>query len=233
MRSDRILILVILLSVLAAGCVSSEIKPGNPEEYELPGLDNTTIFYLNGSAIQVVDSVNNATEVKIPIGDSGEMNFKNPVVVDSSGNDITFNVSKETSFGRSYARFDFGSPFSGFIAFTQSDGQDFSRELTKNGSVRVVLPVDHTTGTRFLGITQPEPDNIITDDWGREVLIWENPYPEHEKISVKYYHKGAPAALLYFLVFLLIAALIIYSYYKLSMMALRKKREMMEKGVKE
>ncbi|KCZ71575.1 hypothetical protein ANME2D_02310 [Candidatus Methanoperedens nitroreducens] len=233
MRSGRILILVILLSVLAAGCVSSEIKTGSPEEYELPGLDNTTIFYLNRSVIQVVDSVTNATEVKIPVEDSGEMNFRSPVVVDSSGNDVIFNVSKETSFGRTYARFDFDVPFSGFIAFTQSDGQGFSRPLTKNGSVRIVLPVDYTTGTRLLGITSPEPDSIITDDWGREVLIWENPYPEHKEIKVNYYHKGAPAALLYFLVFLLIAALIIYSYYKFSMTALRKKREMMEKGVKE
>lgn len=112
MRSGRILILVILLSVLAAGCVSSEIKTGSPEEYELPGLDNTTIFYLNRSVIQVVDSVTNATEVKIPVEDSGEMNFRSPVVVDSSGNDVIFNVSKETSFGRTYARFDFDAPFS-------------------------------------------------------------------------------------------------------------------------
>lgn len=222
----------ILLLLLATGCISPEMQRGGVEQYELPGLNNTTIFYLNSSSIQVVDSVINSTSVILIAGESGEMSFEKPVAVDYSGKNITFNISKEVILGRSYVRFDFSSPFSGFVAFTQSDGQDFNRLLTKNVSVRVVLPVNYTTGSRFLGIAQPEPDNITVDASGRNVLIWEKPYPEHKSISVKYYQKTAPLMLAYLSIFLLISFFLIGAYYYLSLRALRKKRALMEEGIK-
>ncbi len=225
------LLLIAIVSVLAAGCIIPQVQTGNPAEYELPGINNTTIFYLTSSSVQVVENVINATSVSFILGEN-EMNFRKPVAVDYSGNNVTFNISKETIFGRSYVRFNFNSPFSGFVAFTQSDGQDFTRQLTKNGSVRVVLPVNFTTGSRFLGITEPQPDEITTDSLGREVLIWKNPYPEYERISVKYYHKSAQTALLYMFFFLFTVALALWGYYRLSMRALKRKREMMEKGMR-
>ncbi len=225
-------LIFILLIVLASGCIAPEFQTGSPQEYELPGLDNTTIFYLNGSSVQVVESVVNVTSVRVNIGESGGMDFRNPVAVDYSGNNVEFNISKESTFGKSHQRFDFNSQFSGFVAFTQSDGQDFNRMLTKNGSIRVVLPVNFTTGSRLLGIANPKPDNITTDSLGREVLIWEKPYPEHKKIEVKYYHKSAPTALYYFFIFLFIAGLTIFGYYYLSLRALKKKRTLMEKGIR-
>lgn len=213
----------ILLLVFASGCISPEIQKGSPYEYELPGLNNTTIFYLNGSSVQVIENVINTTSASIIIGESGGMSFRDPVAVDYSGNSTAFNVSKEIVFGRVYARFNFGSNFSGFVAFTQPGGQDFSYPLMKNGSIRIVLPVNFTTGSRFLGIAQPEPDNITTDASGREVLIWKNPYPGQKEIKVKYYQKSAPIALFYFFIFFLVAALVIFGYYKLSIRALKKK----------
>ena len=226
------LILVILFSVLAAGCISPEIQTGVPSEYELPGLNNTTFFYLNGSSIQVVESVINATTVDFSTGESGETNFRNPVAQDLSGKNVTFNVSSVAAFGRSYVRFEFSSPFSGFVAYTQSDGMDFTRLLTKNSSVRVVLPENFTTGSKFLGIAIPNPDNITVDQKGREVLIWKNPYPEPGRISVKYYPRSAPVMLTFVFIFLFIAALLISGYYYFGMRALRKKREAVEKGVR-
>ncbi len=226
------IILGILLLILAAGCISPEVQTGVPQQYELPGLNNTTIYYLNISFIQVVDSVTNATSVQFFLGDSGEMDFRNPVAVDYSGKNVTFNASRGAIFGKSYARFDFNSPFSGFVAYTQSDGQDFTRTLTENKSIRVVLPAGYTTGSRFLGIAQPEPDSIAFDSSGREVLIWKNPYPADKLISVKYYKTSALKALFYLFISLLIAAFIIFSYYKLSIRALKKKRDLIEKGVK-
>ncbi|MCZ7355664.1 MAG: DUF5803 family protein [Candidatus Methanoperedens sp.] len=225
-------LIMILLAVLFAGCVNPEFKAGTPGEYELPGLNNTTIFYANISSVQVVDNVINVTSVRFPIGETGEMTFENPVAVDYSGKNISFNVSKETILGRSYANFDFKYPFSGFVAFSQPDGQDFTRMLTKNGSVRIVLPVNYTTGSRFLGIAYPEPDNITRDASGREVLIWKNPYPEHTSISVKYYDKTAPAMLIYLFVLLILAATMAMGYNYLTLRSLKKKRERMEKGIK-
>ncbi|VVB93741.1 Uncharacterised protein [uncultured archaeon] len=227
MRSYFIIILLLILSI---GCISPQVQPGNPADYELPGIDNTTIYYLNGSSVQVVESVINETSFRIDPGENGEENFRDPVAQDYSGKNVTFNISKEVFFGRSYVHFDFESPFSGFVAYTQSDGQDFVRTVTKNGSIRVVLPVNFTTGSRFLGIAQPEPDNVTSDAYGRDVLIWDNPYPENGKILVNYYHKSASGFLVYFGEFLFIAALLIWGYYYFSTRALKKKRERLEKG---
>jgi hypothetical protein len=226
------LIYSLLLVVFFIGCIETELQAGSPGGYELPGLNNTTIFYLNGSTVQVVDNVVNETSVSFILEEPGDMNFRAPVAVDYSGKNVTFNTSREPIFGKTYVKFDFGTRFSGFIAYTQSDGQDFVRTLTKNGSVRVVLPVNFTTGSRFFGIASPKPDNITLDASGREVLIWEAPYPVHEKIEVKYYHRNAPEALLYFFAILFAGFVVVYSYYYLSLRALRKKRELMEKGIK-
>ncbi len=222
--------IVFLLLLFVSGCISSEVPSGTRGQYELPGIANTTIYYLNGSTVMVVDSVANETTVKYMLDDTGESNLKDPVAVNSSGNNVSFNVTSEPIFGRSYIRFDFTSEFSGFVAFTQSDGQDFVRMTVKNKSVRVVLPPDHTTGSRFLGIPSPEPDNITTDTLGREVLIWNDPYPF--QISVKYYQKSAPAMLAYFSIILIICVSVVSGYYYMTIRSLKKKRNQIEKYIK-
>lgn len=223
--------ILIFLSALAAGCIAPEIRTGNPAEYELPGLNNTTIFYLNVSSVQVIENVVNATSVDFIIDGNLEMNFRNPVAVDYSGNNVSFNVLEELILGKNYARFIFGSPFSGFVAFTQSIGQDFMYPLTKNGTIQVVLPVNYTVRS-FLGIAQPKPDNITQDASGREVLIWKNPYPEHNSILVKYSHKNAPTLVFYFLFSLFIFAILVLGYYYFILSGLKKKRTLIEKDIR-
>ncbi len=222
--------LIILLFFLAAGCISSEVPAGAPGQYELPGIENTTIYYLNASSVKVVDSVNNETTIKYMLDDATEMNFRDPVAVNYSGNNVSFNVTSEPIFGRSYIRFDFSSEFSGFVAFTQKDGQDFARTTRENRSVRVVLPFGHTTGSRFLGVANPEPDNVTTDALGREVLIWDNPYPY--QISVKYYQRSAPTLFFYFSVIIVICVVVISAYYYFTIRALKRKRGEIEKKFK-
>jgi hypothetical protein len=230
MELCKLWFLIILLFFLVAGCISSEVPAGAPGQYELPGIDNTTIYYLNASSVKVVDSVNNETTIKYMLDDSTEMNFRDPVAVNYSGNNVSFNVTSEPIFGRSYIRFDFSSEFSGFVGFTQKDGQDFARTTRENRSVRVVLPSGHTTGSRFLGVSNPEPDNVTTDALGREVLIWDNPYPY--QISVKYYQSGAPTLFFYFSVILVICVVVISGYYYFTIRALRKKRGGIENSLK-
>ncbi len=226
------LIFSILALVILEGCIATEPKAGSPGEYELPGINDTTIYYLNSSTVQVVENVVNETSVSFILEETGDMNFRDPVAVDYSGKNVTFTISREPIFGKTYVKLEFESSFSGFIAYTQPDGQDFSRMLTKNGSVKVILPLNFTTGSRFFGIAQPEPDNITIDASGRRVLTWNAPYPEHEKIEVKFYHKSAPMELYYFFIILVAGFIVVYGYHYLSMRALRKKRELMEKGIK-
>jgi hypothetical protein len=223
--------ILILLSALAAGCIAPEIMTGNPAEYELPGLNTTTIFYLNVSSVQIIDNVINETSADFIIGGNIEANFRNPVAVDYSGKNVSFNVSEELILGKNYARFIFSSPFSGFVAFTQSIGPDFMYPLTKNGTVMVVLPVNYTVRS-FLGIAEPKPDNITRDTSGREVLIWEKPYPEHNSIRVKYSYKDAQTLVFYFLFSLFIFAILVSGYYYFILSRLKKKRTLMEKDVR-
>ncbi len=205
---------------------------GNQSDYELPGLNNTTIYYLNSSSMQVVENVVNTTTADILTADSTRWNVKAPVAVDYAGNNVTFNVSKASHSGNTYARFDFKSNFSGFVAFTQSDGSQLRLPIMKNGSIRVVLPVNYTTGIILLGSPLPAPDNLTIDEKGREVLTWENPYPNYKLLSVKYYHESAPLAILFLFVLLAVCALLITGYYYFSVRALKKKLEVIEKDVR-
>jgi len=233
MNADkRRFILFTMILFLAAGCIAPKIQEGNPAEYELPGIDNTTVFYLNISEVQVVGNVINAKSAGFIIPDRAEMYFRNPVAVDYSGSSVAFNVSKVLIFGKNYARFEFGSHFSGFVAFTQTNGQDFSYPLMKNGSIQVVLPANYTSQSWFLGVVLPKPDNVTNDSKGREVLTWENPYPEHRSIRVKYSHKDAPTLLFYFFFSLFVFATLVLGYYYMSLKALRDKRALMERDVR-
>lgn len=226
------LILAIILLTFTAGCISSEIEEGNPQEYELPGLYNTTIFYLDTSSVQVVESVTNVTELKVSTGDTGDLTIYDTVAIDNSGNNVSFNVSKKVDFGKSYLLFEFESPLTGFVAYTHSGRQDFASPLTRNVTVMIVLPQDFTTGSRFLGIAHPEPYNVTIDASGREVLIWENPYPEHKNIGVKYYKESAPAILGYFFIFLFMIGMLLFGYYYRVVRKLKTKRNIMEKDVR-
>ncbi len=219
---------LLLLLVLAAGCIAPEINKGNPSQYELPGLINTTIIYLNISSVEIVDNVMNSTSDGFFI--TGDEMSLDPVAVDYSGKNVSFNVSTELVQGKDFANFSFNTTFSGYVAITQPGSQDFTYLQTKNDTVWAVLPVNYTVRS-FFGITEPNPDNVTFDRSGREVIIWNNTHPE-ETIRVKYEDKNAPWLLFYFLVLLFLFAAIILGYYYLSLSALKKKRVMMEKDVR-
>lgn len=221
----KLIIALVMFSVLAAGCISPDIKTGDPSQYELPGLENTTIFYLNLSSTQVTENVINQTSVDYRIEDSIQT-FRHPVAVDYQGNNASVNVTIKTIMGRNYAHFNFSTNFSGFVAYTTPGGQDFTYIPTGNGTIRVVLPKNFTAGTMFLGYIQPNPDNITRDSSGREVLVWDN--PAGQKIRVRYHHRDTPILLIYMFGFLLFCALIVWGYYYFSISALKKKRKMLE-----
>ena len=225
----RSALFILLLLVLFQGCISPQINTGDPSRYELPGLNDTTIFYLNVSSTQVIENVNDRMSFDYQIVDN-IATFKDPVAVDYSGNNASVNVSIITILGRNFAHFNFSSNFSGFIAYSGPGGQDFTYFAPINRTIRVVLPVNFTAGTMFLGYIQPKPDNITQDSSGREVLTWNN--ATREKIRVKYHHKDMTELLVYFVGFLLICAIIIWGYYKFSVSALQKRRKLLEKDIR-
>ncbi|MCZ7384674.1 MAG: DUF5803 family protein [Candidatus Methanoperedens sp.] len=226
------LILGILLLILVSGCVYPQIEAGNPAEYELPGLKNTTVFYLTDSSVQVVENVVNQTSVDFIINGNPDTNFRNPVAVDYSGKNVTFNASMGPVLGKSYIEMNFSSPFSGWVAYTQPGGGDFIYPITKNGTIRVVLPLNYTATSKFLGLIQPPPDNITQDASGREVIIWEKPNPEDGQITVKYQLKDSPTLLFYFFFVLFIFFIFIMGYYMWNINELKKKRILMEKDIR-
>ncbi len=221
----------ILVLILVSGCVYPQIEAGNPAEYELPGLNNTTVFYLADSSVQVVENVVNKTTVDFIINGNPDTNFRNPVAVDYSGKNVSFNASMGPVLGKNYIQMNFSSPFSGWVAYTQPGGGDFIYPITKNGTIRVVLPLNYTA-TSILGLIQPPPYNITQDAPGREVIIWENPNPEDGLITVKYQLKDAPTLLFYFLFSLFIFFIFVMGYYIWNINELKKKRILMEKDIR-
>ena len=222
----KFLPVLILLLVLLQGCISPTVKTGDPSRYELPGLVNTTIFYLNLSSVQVIHHVVDRKSVDYRIEDSIQT-FRYPVAVDYSGNNVSMNVSIISIMAKNYAHLNFTANFSGFVAFTMPGGQDFTYFPTDNSTIRVVLPENFTTATIFLGYIQPKPDNITKDSSGREILVWNN--AQNKKIKVRYHQNDTPVMLLYLFGSLLVCALIVWGYYHYSISALKKKRETLEK----
>jgi hypothetical protein len=225
----KFVLILILLLVFLQGCISPTVKTGDPSRYELPGLANTTIFYLNISSVQVIYNVVDRKSVDYRIEDSIQT-FRYPVAVDYSGNNVSMNVSIISIMAKNYAHFNFSSNFSGFVAFTMPGGQDFTYFPVDNGTIRIVLPKNFTAGTIFLGYVQPKPDNITQDSSGREVLIWNN--PQNNKIRVRYHQNDTPVMLMYLFGSLLICAVIVWGYYYYGIYALKKKREMLEKTLR-
>ena len=223
----KFVLILILLLVFLQGCISPAVKTGDPSRYELPGLANTTIFYLNLSSVQVIYNVVDRTSVDYRIEDSIQT-FRQPVAIDYSGKNVSMNVSIISIRAKNYAHLNFSANFSGFVAFTIPGGQDFTYIPIDNSTIRVVLPKNFTAGTIFLGYVQPEPDNISKDFSGREVLVWNN--TQNKKIRVRYHQNDTPVMLMYLFVSLLIAALIVWGYYHYSISAIKKKREMLEKN---
>ncbi|MCX9084612.1 MAG: DUF5803 family protein [Candidatus Methanoperedens sp.] len=220
--------ILILLIVIFQGCISPAVKTGDPLHYELPGLNNTTIFYLNVSTTQVIEHIDDQISFDYQIENIGA--FTDPVAVDYSGNNASVNISIVSILGRNFAHFNFSSNFSGFVAYSRPGGQDFSYVPPMNRTTRVVLPENFTAGTMFLGYIQPEPDNISQDTSGREVLIWNN--ASLEKIRVKYHHKDMTELLAYFIGLLLLSTMLVWIYYKYSISAIQKKRKILEKDIR-
>lgn len=231
----------VLIAISIAGCLapSNSSKP----EYEFWGLGtNSTTFYLD-TDVKTVHAINSTSTFEVEIsGFSGgfqdSYGIENTVAIGYYGayqgslTNLTYNVTKDVRRGKKYLRFSFEQQVTGFLAYTEaSQQQEFTRTLSKEGKVRIVLPENYTTGNLFLGIARPPPDSIQVNK-SREVLIWDSPYPIYKSISVKYYPKWAPNALGFFALFLSLCALAFGAYYYYGIETLKKRRKEIERDVR-
>lgn len=230
----------VLIAISIAGCLAP-LNSSKPE-YEFWGLGtNSTTFYLD-TDIKTIHAINNTSTFEVEISDfSGfqdSYGIENIMAVGYYGAyqgsliNLTYNASKEIRRGKKYLRFSFEQQVTGFLVYTEaSQQQEFTRTLSREGEVRIVLPENYTTGNLFLGIARPPPDSIQVNK-SRDVLMWDSPYPTYKSISVKYYPEWAPLALGFFALFLSLCALAFGAYYYYGIETLKKRRKEIERDVR-
>lgn len=168
--------------------------------------------------------------------------------------DINYTVSVDVVRGQKHVFITFEQPVTGFVAYTMAlpMGQDFIYITTPPSVVRFVLPNGYTTGNPLIGKVKPSPDEVYTDEYGRENLVWHNEvttsgflsmlgsYSEEDEdeiepipklISIKFYTESAPRDLSIAAVILGIITLVIYLRYRAQRLILRRIRENIENQV--
>lgn len=250
-----IVVTLILLMALASGCVETVPHAtnltGDPGSYEFSWLSNFTTFYVNLTSIKVVHTVVNATYFNISLeSQGGPSEISDVVVVDYYKDPLSFdrarrfantrithdtsivnvsNAAFETKIDARMLYINISSPVTGFIAYSEkAEPRIFALILDNEESVRVVLPAGYTTGNKFLGAANPPPDYVAEDSEGREVLIWNSPYPDIRIITVDYYPDWVPKAFTYTAIAFVALALVVLGYFYLSIRRLRKRREEIE-----
>lgn len=234
-----------------------DIPEGQPDSYEINLSQNnftnsTTFFLYSNKTVRVVATVVNTSsleiikpeEVSFGLKSEKGPGIKDFVVVGSYASDnqsnrstvldISYRSTYSKSSNRKKLNIEFAEPVTGFIAYsyTQEYGQ-FYHFLSRNETVTIFLPRDHRTGNIILGSPRPAgPDERFIDNNGRVGLIWNNPYPEHKWISVKYYKTSLPVILSIVGAILVIAFLISALYFHNKIIKLRQKREAMEEDMR-
>ncbi|HIH44789.1 MAG TPA: hypothetical protein HA257_06900, partial [Candidatus Methanoperedenaceae archaeon] len=219
-----IAVTLILLLALASGCIETVPQAtnltGDPGSYELAWLSNYTTFYVNLTLIKVVHTAVNTTHLNVSLeSQTGPIEIYDVVVVDYYKDPISFdrarrfadirithdpsitnvsNAAFETKIDARMLYINISSPVTGFIAYSESaQPRTFAQMIESEESVRVVLPAGYTTGNKLLGAANPPPDYVAEDSEGREVLIWNSPYPDTRFITVDYYPDWIPGAFMY------------------------------------
>lgn len=255
-----ILTALVLMVLTGSGCLEKDapktvdIEMGYTSSYEFDlsgnNFTNSTNFYLYANkTIQAVSTVVNVSGLDIVVpediakvkADKGP-GIKELVVVAGTPSHIDkspigpldtvpFNSTFSKSRGKKIIHIEFTRPLTGYVAYTYEwEYGQFYHILSRNETVNVFLPDGHDTGNFILGSPRPQPDSILQDDRGRTWLVWDNPYPEHRFILVKYYRSSLPGVMSILGLVLIGGGLILFLYFKNQIRKLRQKREFFESG---
>lgn len=251
-RKFLYLICIIILLSFGFGCLGNS----SPEQYDFPSgelgtyeintstvnvTNSTTFFIFSNKTVRAVSTFVNSSSLKIIIPKDASAEFgssKGPVIKDLVVMGNFTNISYSSSVSKSgkgrIVILEFEEPASGFAAYS------FSREygyfhhiLSRNETITVVLPAGHNTSNIILGSPKPtKPDDKFIDSKNRLWLIWFDPYPDQNFISVKYYKEYLPRILSIVGYVLLIGIIISALYYNRKIRKLQKEREDMEQDVR-
>lgn len=207
---------------------------------------NTTTYYLleDKTTVQVVNLKINCSKLEIyPPESLGGNSAENPiedfVLLAGPANtttadaqtfeklshrnetsDINYTLTQEISQNMRVLNLEFEEPVTGFIAYTlvTSGTQNFVFMKPDSEFIRVVLPSGYVTGNRIFGIARPTPDNVSSDEKGRQNLLWISSKlgERDEAIQVKYYSQSAPLLFLGAIIALLIGVGLVLFYYSRS-----------------
>lgn len=216
--------------------------------------NSTTFFIFSNKTVRAVSTFVNSSSLKIIIPKDASAEFgssKGPVIKDlvvmgnisiNSSNNFELNNFTNISYSSSVSKsskgriviLEFEEPATGFAAYSFSREYGyFSHILSRNETITVVLPAGHNTSNIILGSPKPtKPDDKFIDSKNRMWLVWFDPYPDQNVISVKYYKEYLPRILSIVGYVLLIGIIISVFYYYTKIRKLQKERENMEQDVR-
>jgi Family of unknown function (DUF5803) len=184
---------------------------------------NGTTYWLGLSQVEVVQPIN-ASKFELILASEAD----NISLIDSTGQALEINSSYSFWRGDHIYNLDFGQQVSGNLTYIlPHKGQQFILNLKQKNPVRIVLPPGYDTGERLLGIANPYPDELGTEE-GRITLTWLNT-SKYQMIEVNYYEENAPFAVKIIFAILGILAFGLLIEYNLSMKRLRGIRDKKEK----
>ena len=233
---------------------SGELGTYEINTYTINITNSTTFFLFSNKTVRAVSTFVNSSSLKIIMPKDASAEFgssKGPVIKDlvvmgnisinhsnnfelNNFNNISYSSSVSKSGTRKIVILEFEEPASGFAAysFSREYGQ-FYHILSRNETITVVLPAGHNTSNIILGSPKPtKPDDKFIDSKNRLWLVWFDPYPDQNFISVKYYKDYLPRILSIVGTVLLIGIIISALYYNRKIRKLQKKREDMEQDVR-
>ncbi|MBE0524182.1 MAG: hypothetical protein IBX40_07610 [Methanosarcinales archaeon] len=216
--------------------------------------NSTTFFLFSNKTVRAVSTFVNSSSLKINIPKDASAEFgsgKDPVIKDlvvmgnisiNNSNNFEDNNFTRIPYSSSFLKsgnsriviLEFEELSTGFAAYS------FSREygyffhiLSRNETITVVLPAGHNTSNIILGSPKPiKPDEKFKDSKNRMWLVWFDPYPDKNFISVKYYKEYLPRILSIVGTVLLIGFIVSALYYNRKIRKLQKEREDMEQDVR-
>jgi hypothetical protein len=258
-RKFLYLICIIILLSFGFGCLgnsSPDLPSGELGTYEINTstvnvTNSTTFFIFSNKTVRAVSTFVNSSSLKIIMPKDASAEFgssKGPVIEDlvvmgnisiHHSNNFELNNFTNISYSSSVSKsgtviLEFEEPASGFAAysFSREYGQ-FYHILSRNETITVVLPAGHNTSNIILGSPKPtKPDDKFKDSKNRLWLVWFEPYPDQNFISVKYYKEYLPRILSIVGYVLLIGIIISAFYFNRKIRILQKKREIMEQDVR-
>jgi len=227
------LVFILFLFLSVSGCMQPANSP-EPREYIFNYTDcNSTTYYIGERSVETVYVVHDTTMLELllegtAVSSTPEAGLSNVVVVNQGDttNLLQYNISSRVTRGKRHVVIEFPES-TDFVAYTEMLARNELARPTTDGLVKVYLLEGYATGSLLLGAPRPSPEQMFEDASGKTVLEWNG--SNVSAFSVAYYKESAPLVMTSLFIILGGAGIVILGYFKLKILALRKRREMIER----